>query len=279
MLSIRDALAYANQLNSDSARLDVELILCHVLKQNRTWLFTWPERSLDNEQEARFLQLFARRTAGEPVAHITGQRDFWSLTLKVNNSTLIPRPDTETLVEWALALPLPTHANVLDLGTGTGAIALALASERPGWCITATDISADALALAQDNARTHQLDVTFIESNWFAAIAPQRFDLIVSNPPYIPADDPHLQQGDVRHEPLSALVADGHGLGDIARICQRAGDYLAPGGWLGLEHGFDQATGVQEILVGTGYRKVRNLVDLAGQPRISVGQSPEKVTP
>lgn len=272
MLSIRDALAQANQLNSDSARLDVELLLCHLLQKNRSWLFTWPEKTLDTVQEAEFQQLFARRLAGEPVAHITGQRDFWSLTLKVNSSTLIPRPDTETLVEWALTLALPEQAKVLDLGTGTGAIALALAVERPCWTITATDINPDAVQLARVNAVAHQLHVNVMTSRWFESISPQQFDLIVSNPPYIPADDPHLAQGDVRFEPHSALVADHQGLGDIQRICTGARSFLATGGWLGIEHGFDQAKPVQEIFTRAGFDAVRTVEDLAGQPRITVGQ-------
>jgi len=266
-------------IDSDTARLDAELLLCEVLGRERTYLFTWPEKLLDDDLVAGFDGLLARRLAGEPVAHILGYREFWSLNLKVNNSTLIPRPDTEVLVEVALQLPLPESARALDLGTGTGAIALALASERPTWQLTAFDCSAAAVALAEDNRQLCQLpNVRVAQSDWFAALAgTERFELIVSNPPYIDPQDPHLRQGDVRFEPLSALTAEGGGLADIRLIVERARDFLCgspahpQGGWLVLEHGYDQADAVRELLLEAGYQQRRTVQDYGGQDRITLG--------
>ncbi|OQX10270.1 MAG: protein-(glutamine-N5) methyltransferase, release factor-specific, partial [Thiothrix lacustris] len=203
----------------------------------------------------------------------TGQREFWTLTLKVTPDTLIPRPETELLVTTALSLlPAPACA-VLDLGTGTGAIALSLASERPDLSITACDFSAAALAVAIENAKTHQLhNVSFIQSHWFSELAPQQFDLIVSNPPYIETNDPHLKQGDVCFEPLTALTAGQDGLDDIRHIVQTAPHWLASSGWLLLEHGYNQGTAVTTLLQMAGFQQVRCLPDLAGNPRVSLGQ-------
>lgn len=272
MPTVAEALARWREIKSDSARLDVELLLCHVLRKDRTWLFTWPEQTLDDAQSEQFSALLARRIAGEPLAHLTGQRDFWTLSLKVNNSTLIPRPDTETLVDWALGLDLAETARVLDLGTGTGAIALALASERPDWHITGTDISADAIALAKTNAEQNNLAVDFLVSHWFDALTHEHFDLIVSNPPYIAENDPHLTEGDLRFEPKRALVAAQQGLADIAHICRHAGRFLQDSGWLGIEHGYDQADAVARLLRESGFQQIHCVHDLAGHARVSVGQ-------
>lgn len=280
VLSIEAWLAEARtqlEAGSDSARLDAELLLAHVLQQSRTWLYTWSDRVLSAKQQQAADALLARRLAGEPVAYLLGERDFWSLSLNVNPSTLIPRPDTETLVEWALELPLPANSRVLDLGTGTGAIALALASEQPSWKVSGVDFNADAVALAQANAARNQLArVSFMQSDWYSAVSGD-FDLIVSNPPYIDEDDEHLAQGDVRFEPRSALVADNHGLSDLALIIDRAPGFLRANGWLLLEHGYQQADAVCELLRARGFAEVSNRRDLGGQPRISGGRWPQQV--
>lgn len=277
MPTIAECLTRAESLTaiSDSARLDTEILLAHALNQSRTYLYTWPEKVLTDTQQAAFEACFARRQQGEPVAHITGEREFWSLTLKVNNSTLIPRPETELLVEKALALLPETPQRVVDLGTGTGAIALALASERPGWQILALDKYPEAVALAEDNRQLCGLDnVRVLQSDWFSALPEQFFDLVVSNPPYVDPVDPHLQQGDVRFEPLTALVAEDKGLADIAIIADQALPRLECGGWLMLEHGFDQGQPVCDILSQRGFAHVRTYTDLAGMARVSVGQKP-----
>ena len=228
------------QNSTDSAKLDAQVLLLEVLNKPRSYLFSWPEKQLTEEQQQLFDSYCQRRLNGEPVAHITGTREFWSLPLHVNATTLIPRPDTETLVETALELPLNDSANVLDLGTGTGAIALALASEKPRWQITGVDRIAQAVALSTLNKQRLGLDqVNFLQSNWFSEVENQKFDLIVSNPPYIEHDDEHLAQGDVRFEPLSALVAEDDGMADIKHIITQAKDYLVPNGYLLIEHGFE----------------------------------------
>lgn len=270
-------LAYELESISDSARLDIELILCHVLQKNRTWLFTWPDKILSPEQHQQFVQLFTRRQAGEPIAHIIGQREFWSLPLAVNNSTLIPRPDTELLVELVLELfagdSAQTARSCLDLGTGTGAIVLAIASEKPHWQLLGVDKSVDAVALAEQNrAQLEFNQVQITQSDWFANIAAQQFDVIVSNPPYIDPQDPHLDQGDVRFEPRSALIADNQGLADIEHIIQQSWDYLHAQGWLVLEHGYDQAHAVRELFRQRGFVQVETRRDLGGNERVSFGQ-------
>jgi release factor glutamine methyltransferase len=261
--------------DSDSARLDVELLLACVLGCDRTYLYTWPERSLSAQEGSAFNELLKRRQAGEPVAYLLGKQGFWSLELEVNDSTLIPRPDTETLVEQALALDLPSRARVLDLGTGTGAIALALACERPQWRVTGVDKNPDAVALAVTNAKGNGLEwVEFIQGSWFAPLPEaSQFDLIVSNPPYIAANDPHLTQGDVRFEPHTALVAAAEGLADIEHIATAARSYLAAGGWLMFEHGFEQAQASQQLLRRLGYQAVTSYDDLGGNPRVTVGRN------
>lgn len=272
MASIEFLLNTAALPDSPTPRLDVELLLAAALGKSRSYLHTWPEREVGIEQAARFAADLARRQSGEPVAYILGQQGFWNLELDVAPHTLIPRPDTELLVEATLALLPSTPAALLDLGTGSGAIALALAAERPAWRLTGVDRVADAVALAERNrARLQLTNVAFCQSHWFSALAGRRYRLIVSNPPYIAADDRHLGEGDVRFEPSSALVAGVDGLDDIRQIIEQAPDYLEPGGWLLLEHGFEQAALVRELLGLRGFTAVSSRRDLGGHERISLG--------
>ena len=271
-LTVAELLAQAKLPDSESRVLDAELLLCHVLGKGRSYLRTWPEALLNTEQVERFLVLLARRRAGEPVAYLLGERGFWSLDLQVSPATLIPRADTERLVELGLELGPTGVAQVLDLGTGTGAIALALAAERGDWQLTGSDRVPDAVALAQSNAERLQLSNTrFLLSNWFSALQGQCFDLILSNPPYIAADDPHLAQGDVRFEPRSALVSGADGLDDTRLLVAAAPDHLKQGGWFLLEHGWQQSAAVQALLVERGFVDVDSWTDLAGHPRVTGG--------
>lgn len=274
MTTVKQNLARSAGLaDSDTARLDTEILLGHVLGRPRTWLYTWPEYELSEAEQTEFDALFERRKNGEPVAHLTGTREFWSLPLKVDASTLIPRPETELLVETALELCPQETLRALDLGTGTGAIALALASEKPGWRIVAAEKSAEAVALAEKNRRALKLDkVQILQSDWFAQIPPQQFDLILSNPPYIDAADPHLEEGDVRFEPRSALVAAREGLVDIEWIAQKSIEYLQPGGWLIVEHGWQQAEAVRKIFAAAGLNNIESRKDYSGWERLTLGQ-------
>ncbi|WP_275627692.1 peptide chain release factor N(5)-glutamine methyltransferase [Pseudomonas sp. 273] len=275
MATIMTLLAEAQLPDSPSARLDAELLLAAALGKPRSFLRTWPERVVDREVRERFEGWLARRRAGEPVAYILGRQGFWSLDLEVAPHTLIPRPDTELLVETALQLVPASPARVLDLGTGTGAIALALACERLSWRVTGVDRIPEAVALAERNRERLRLaNVGFRQSHWFSALEGERFALIVGNPPYIPGSDPHLQQGDVRFEPKSALVAGADGLDDIRLIVGQAPRFLEPGGWLLLEHGYDQAPAVRDLLLGNGFREVESRRDLGGHERISLGRLP-----
>lgn len=273
MASIESLLNTADLPDSPTPRLDAELLLAAALGKPRSYLRTWPEREPDADQLARFDGYLVRRRRGEPVAYILGHQGFWSLDLEVASHTLIPRPDTELLVESALELLPTTPLAALDLGTGTGAIALALASERPAWQLTGVDRVSEAVALAERNRQRLQLgNAGFIQSHWFAALAGQRYGLILSNPPYIRADDRHLAEGDVRFEPSSALVSGADGLDDMRLIIAQAPDYLENGGWLLLEHGFDQAAAVRELLGARGYSQVHSRRDLGGHERISLGR-------
>jgi release factor glutamine methyltransferase len=278
--TIQQALLAATQQladQHDTASLDAELLLAHVMHKSRAWLYTWPEQQLDAKQLELFNQLVQRRLNGEPVAHLLGQQEFWSLSLQVTADTLIPRPETERLVELALErIPAKATWRIADLGTGSGAIALALAKERPTCQIIATDRSMAALQVAKENARLNQINnVTFQYGNWLAAVKDQSlFDMIVSNPPYIKEDDPHLQQGDVRFEPPGALQAGSAGLNDLQRIIEDVLPRLKPGGWLLLEHGYDQEAAVIQLLQQAGYEQVEDYLDLAGQPRVAAGIKP-----
>lgn len=272
MATIEQLLNHADLPDSPSARLDAELLLAAALGKPRSYLRTWPEREPSAEQLSAFNSMLQRRRGGEPVAYILGQQGFWSLDLEVAPHTLIPRPDTELLVETALDLLPVTPLRALDLGTGTGAIALALASERPGWRVTGVDRVAEAVALAERNRQRLKLNnAEFRPSQWFGALAGERYGLIVSNPPYIAADDRHLGEGDVRFEPASALVAGVDGLDDIRQIIAQAPQHLEPGGWLLLEHGYDQAAAVRELLAAAGFARVQSRRDLGGHERISLG--------
>ncbi|WP_431025866.1 peptide chain release factor N(5)-glutamine methyltransferase [Halomonas sp. H5] len=259
---------------SASPRLDAEVLLCHVLGVERTWLYTWGDREAPTFEWARFEALVAARAQGWPVAYLTGEREFWGLRLATSPATLIPRPDTETLVEAALVRAEAPRGRLLDLGTGTGAIALAFASERPGWAVLGLDLAPEAVALARHNAaRLGIANADFRESDWFSVLDDtERFALIVANPPYIAADDPHLGQGDVRFEPASALVADEDGLADLQHLVSAARGYLEPGGWLLLEHGYAQGAAVRRALESAGYAAVASLTDLGGQERLSLGR-------
>lgn len=261
--------------DSDSPRLDAEVLLCAAGDLTRTTLIAWPDRELSATTEKQFRHFLELRRQGHPIAHLLQEREFWSLPLKVTPDTLIPRPDTELLVELSLELLKATKTpSILDLGTGTGAIALALASERPDAKIIATDQSEEALAVAQDNAASLSITNTeFHSGSWCDALPKDsRFDLIVSNPPYIREDDPHLSQGDVRYEPLTALTSGITGLDDLKLIAKCAMPHLEPGGWLVLEHGYDQADSVVELLQKTGYSEVENHRDLGQNPRATIGR-------
>ena len=275
MTIIASLLRAAELPDSPSARLDAELLLAAALGKSRSYLHTWPEKIVSSESALTFSEYLLRRRAGEPVAYILGQQGFWKLDLEVAPHTLIPRPDTELLVETALDLLPASPARVLDLGTGSGAIALALASERPAWHITAVDRVLEAVALAERNRQRLQLDnVHVLTSHWFSALDGQRFDLIISNPPYIAAGDVHLGQGDVRFEPESALVAGVDGLDDIREIIQAAPQHLNAGGQLMLEHGYDQAAAVRQLLLDAGFEQVESRKDLGTHERITLGRLP-----
>lgn len=275
MPSLAALLDQAELPDSPTARLDAELLLAAALGKPRSYLRTWPEHEPGAEQLAAFAAMLERRRAGEPVAYILGHQGFWSLDLEVAPHTLIPRPDTELLVETALQLAPATPLRVLDLGTGTGAIALALASERGGWQVTGVDRIAEAVELAERNRQRLGLtNAVFRQSSWFDGLAGERFGLILSNPPYIAASDRHLGEGDVRFEPLSALVAGADGLDDIRQIVAQAPQYLEAGGWLLLEHGYDQAAAVRGLLAAAGFTRVDSRRDLGGHERISLGQWP-----
>lgn len=258
---------------SDTSRLDVEVLLAHVLAKSRSYLYTWPERYPALPLQQHFDRLLRRRIAGEPIAHLVGNKEFWSLNIEVNCSTLIPRPETELLVATALALIASPVATVLDLGTGTGAIALALASERSRWQILAVDVVPEAVALAAKNSRSLGLtNVSVRQSHWYQNLDDKRFDLIVSNPPYVEPDDPHLNEGDIRFEPVSALVSGDCGMSDLKIMVAGASEYLAPGAWLVLEHGYAQGQKVRACLEQHAFNHVTTSVDLAGLERLSVGR-------
>lgn len=272
--TIRQLLAQAGtDIGSDSARLDAEVLLAHVLDRPRSYLLAWPDAVPTDTQLRAFRSLVERRARGEPVAYLTGNREFWSLQLNVTPDTLVPRPETETLVAAALEwLPTDRSLRIADLGTGSGAVALAIASERPHCHIIATDRSSAALETARRNAGRAGLDhVEFRQGDWCAALATDTFDLVVSNPPYIASSDAHLLQGDVRFEPRMALAAGPAGMDDIERIADCVRAHLVGNGALLLEHGFRQGATVRALLAALGYRDIATLNDLAGLERVTVG--------
>ena len=254
-----------------SPRREAGWLLAGVLGRDQTWLLTWPEHALTEAERARADDWLCRRLAGEPMAYLSGCQDFWSLPLRVTPATLIPRPDTERLVELALQrLPTDAARRVLDLGTGSGAIALAVASERPQAEVTAIDRSAEALAVARENGETLGLQVRWHCGSWFEPVRGERFDLVVSNPPYIDPADPHL--AGLGHEPASALVADEAGLADLRHLAVEAPEHLLPGGWLLLEHGHDQGAAVRALLQAAGFDAVETWQDYGGQDRVTGGR-------
>ncbi len=279
---------------SDTPQLDAQLLLAHLLDQPRSWLYAHDTDTVPAAIAHRFQQLIQRRVQGEPVAYLTGQQDFYGLSFRVTPDVLIPRPETELLVDLSLKLAengdfssenAAFHAaekinleknrgiplRVIDLGTGSGAIAITLKSLRPHWQVAASDLSLAALKVAQDNAHRHKADIDFRQGSWLTPFAGERFHLIISNPPYIDPADPHLE-GSIRFEPRTALVSDQNGLADLAAIVEQAPEHLHEGGWLLLEHGFDQAEAVQALLRQRGFDKVATHHDLAGHPRVSIGQ-------
>jgi release factor glutamine methyltransferase len=269
--------AVARLTQSDSARRDAEILLGFVTGRARTFLMAFGETLLTQQQQEQLERLLVRRERGEPVAYLIGEREFWSLPLSVSPATLIPRPDTECLVELALERLPSSSCNILDLGTGTGAIALALASERQDCRVTGVDLQPEAVALAQHNAQKLAIgNVQFLQGSWFAPLTGQTFALIASNPPYIDAADPHLAQGDVRFEPSSALVAQQHGLADLSAIVQQAPQYLQPQGWLLLEHGWQQGESVRALLQAAGFISIATRRDYGDNDRVTFGQWPQQ---
>lgn len=273
---------------SDSAKLDAQVLLSFVLNKEINYLYTWPEKTLSTSQESSYNALLQERSLGKPIAYITGVKEFWSLPFYCDASTLIPRPDTEVLIEQVLAeveenlLDRNTDKNTdqkidkincIDLGTGTGAIALALASEKPEWDIDAIDYSENAIALANKNAKHLAINnVNIYQSDWFSNVdVNKRFDIIISNPPYIDEKDIHLSQGDVRFEPLSALVAKDEGLADIEKIASKAKEYLSKGGYLFFEHGYNQGSAVRNIMLALNFTGVKTIQDYAENDRVTFG--------
>ncbi|EKN48094.1 MULTISPECIES: peptide chain release factor N(5)-glutamine methyltransferase [Pseudomonas syringae group] len=276
MTIIASLLRSAELPDSPTARLDAELLLAAALGKPRSFLHTWPERIVSTEAALAFAGYLQRRRTGEPVAYILGQQGFWKLDLEVAPHTLIPRPETEMLVEAALELvPAFAPTQVLDLGTGTGAIGLALANDRRQWKITAVDRVPEAVELAERNRQRLQLDnAEVLNSHWFSALEGRQFDLIISNPPYIAETDPHLSMGDVRFEPGSALTSGPDGLDDLRTIISEAPAHLTPGGWLLLEHGYDQGPAVRELLIRHGFERIQTRRDLGEHERITFGCVP-----
>ncbi|MGE8227072.1 peptide chain release factor N(5)-glutamine methyltransferase [Stenotrophomonas pigmentata] len=266
----------AARLPGEDARHEAEQLLIHVLGVERAWLFSHATDEVDAEAVERFEVLLARRAEGHPLAYLTGRRGFWTLDLQVNTATLIPRPETELLVEQALArLPADDMVRVADMGTGSGAIALSIASERPLATVMATDVLGPTLAVAVKNAQAHGLEnVWFRRGHWYTALGADRFDMIVSNPPYIAAGDPHLVEGDLRFEPPPALASGADGLDAIREIVAGAHEHLVPGGWLLMEHGWDQGDAIRALLEQAGFVEVQTVQDLEQRDRVTLGRWP-----
>lgn len=258
---------------SESPKRDAEILLGFVTNKSRTFLMAFNETELSADEEEALTSCLGRRQAGEPIAYITGSKEFWSLRFNVSNATLIPRPDTEKLVELALDYLPKVPCEILDLGTGTGAISIAMATERPDCLFTAVDNSLDALKLAQDNAnRIGVNNLYFLQSNWYKAVKNRKFAMIVSNPPYIDPTDVHLASGDVRFEPRSALVADDDGLAEIKIIVPGAIKHLNQYGWLLVEHGWKQGEAVRTIFKQNGFQLVETFTDYSGNDRVTLGR-------
>ncbi|WP_180157095.1 peptide chain release factor N(5)-glutamine methyltransferase [Acinetobacter sp. YH12045] len=269
-MNIAQALAYRGEPESYE-RQENAWLLEHITKIDSFDLIMKKDQELTAEQEQLYVESLTRITAGEPLAYVTGSQPFWTLDLKVTKDTLVPRPDTEVLVETVLRLELPEDARVVDLGTGTGAVALSLASERPDWSIVASDIYEPTLEVAEFNAKKHDLEhVQFVLGSWLKPFGRAFFDVIVSNPPYIDADDVHMK--DLATEPERALVADNHGLADLEQIILQAKKHLTVNGWVVLEHGYDQGEAVRHLFLQAGYRNVRTVKDYGGNDRVSLGQ-------
>lgn len=277
-LTIEEALQWASSELSaqESGKLDAQILLAYVLQESRTYLYTWPDKKLTNQAWLDYETLITKRQQGEPVAYLTGEKEFWSLLLKVAPCTLIPRPETELLVSTVLELSEKAERSsirVLDLGTGTGAIALALASEKPTWTIEAVDQSLAAVELAKENRDAFTLrNVDIFQSDWFSAILNKKYHFIVSNPPYIDSHDPHLEQGDVFFEPDSALIADDNGIADLKTIISEGMNYLEDEGYLLLEHGYQQAKAVRTIMSQYSYKNIQTMKDTFGNDRVTFGQ-------
>ena len=261
----------------ESPEIDTDVLLCHILAKPRSFILAWPEYELSEAEQAGLRMLTKRRQAGEPIAHLTGEREFWSLNLKVSPDTLIPRPDTEIIIEAALARLPDAPATLADLGTGTGAIALALKSERPQDTIYAVEFNANAAALARLNSERLSLAIDVRQGSWFEPLAGLKFDMLLSNPPYIDGADPHLQEGDVRFEPASALVAEETGMADLRHLIRQAPDYLNDNGWLLLEHGWQQAALVRDYFTEQGFKAVATLCDYGENERITLAQWPGRL--
>lgn len=258
---------------SDTPQRDAEILLAYVLGVSLTHLKTWPEKKPDIEQTEKFLSLVRKRQTGQPIAYLMGEWEFWSLPVKVSSDTLIPRPETECLVELALEKICEKKAEVADLGTGCGAIALALASENPEWLIWASDISRGALEVAKANASHLELkNINFYSSDWFSNFPDKRFDLIVSNPPYIDEEDEELESSVIQWEPQQALIAAENGLSDLKKIIVQAKGFLKAGAWLILEHGYQQGEAVVRLLEENAYGNTSTVKDLEGRDRVSCGQ-------
>lgn len=271
-----------SDLSFQSPALEARLLFSHVTGHDHAWMITHSndliESSVSSEELKIFINLVKQRLCGKPIAYILGTQSFWSLTLKVSDCTLIPRQDTETLVETVLALPLAKDASVLDLGTGTGAIALALAKENPQWQVCGVDTIQEAVALAKENALLNDLSVNFMQSDWFSAFSREScFDLIVTNPPYVEQDSEYVLRGDLRFEPLSALVSGIDGLDDIRSIISQSRTFLKPSAYLVIEHGIHQFKNVQALLCDAGFTDVKSTADLNHIPRITIGRWPKCV--
>ncbi len=268
-MNIESALKYSSAILNEQR--SGEILLAHILKKPRAYLYTYPEKNLTPEEVNSFETLIARRKQGEPIAYILGEQEFYSLNFKVTRDTLIPRPETEMLVDEALKLIPEAPCQVLELGTGSGTVAVTLAKLKLNTYVIATDISNAALEVAKENARNHQIkNIEFMISDWFSNIKSKTFDMIISNPPYIAQDDPHLEN--LSYEPMNALTSGVEGLDDLSHIISHAADYLKPNGWLLLEHGFDQKESIQTLFKNAKFKDIQTLSDLAGQPRITMGQ-------